>query len=263
MTSDAPIRNADGKGPSLLGPAALPRSQTRHSSFVIRHSAAPRLGIATLAAALLSALTPAARASGEIDRGDRLLDEGRTAEALEVWEQVRARRPQDTTLLIRIATAQARLGRLADAEATLLQATSIDPRSPKVRYNLAIVYLKQRNFEKALATFQEVLALEETYPAASYFIGLIHEMQGDEKTAEAYYVREVNNGSCLDAWDRLWRLSEKRRAEGRGPQRPAPWKVMGFSLAVLAFAGLLYGLRLHLEARRKGPPPEGFMPSGG
>jgi len=206
--------------------------------------------VTALAAALVLALGGASWATSDVERGDSLLLEGRPAEALAVWEQVRVGRPRDTGLLIRIATAQARLDRLADAEATLLQAASIDPKSPKVRQNLGIVYLKKKDFEKSLAAFGEVLKLEETYPAANYFIGLIHEMRGDEKTAETYYVREVNNGSCLDAWDRLWRLSERRRAEGRGPQRPASWKIMTFSFAVLGFAGLLYGLRLYLEARR-------------
>ena len=184
------------------------------------------------------------------ERGDALLDEGRPAEALAVWQQALAQQPNSTSLLIRIATAQARLGQLASAEATMQRAVRLEPRNPKVRHNLALVYLKQKELDKALAEFHEVLAIEDTYPTASYFIGLIHEMRGDEAAAEKYYVREVNNGSCLQAWDRLWRLSDQRRAEGKAPRGPDPHHVILFSVAVLVLAGLAYGLRLYLEARR-------------
>ena len=66
------------------------------------------------------------------------------------------------------------------------------PDSPKVAQNLGLVYLKQKDFDRALDAFQRVVALEDTYPLANYYIGLIHEMRGDAETAARYYTRDVN-----------------------------------------------------------------------
>jgi tetratricopeptide (TPR) repeat protein len=190
-----------------------------------------------------------------VDLGDRLLAQDKPAEALGVWQQELAKRPNDTRLLISIATAQARLRHLDDAEATLRRAIAIEPQSPRVRQNLALVYLKQKDLDKALAAFQNVLDIEATYPRTCYFMGLIHEMRGDEATAEKCYVREVNNGACVEAWDRLRRLTEKKRALGIVPHGPDKQHVILFSVVLLGVAAAAYGLRAYLD--RGGPPARG------
>ncbi len=164
----------------------------------------------------LGALAAGCQATGELDRGDALLAEGRSGEALGLWQQALADRPRDTRLLTRIATAQVRLRRFDEAEATMLKAVAIEPESPKVRQNLALVYLWRKDLDKALKTFQEVLALQDTYPETNYYIGAIHEMRGEEGKAVDCYIRDVNNGPSL-AWERLDRYKERERAAGRAP----------------------------------------------
>ena len=207
-----------------------------------------------LAAGALCVLT-ACQSTKELDRGDLLVSEGRAAEAMGVWRQALAAAPTDTRLLIRIATAQARMGRLEDAEATMLKAVAIEPKSARVRQNLALVYLRQKDFEKALATFNEVLELESTYPETHYYIGLIHEMRGDEATAVTHYVLDVNNGPSR-AWERLERYKERQRERGLGPREPRQRDVLIFSLACLAVAAVAYGLRVMFDIRRGDPPSD-------
>ncbi|MBM4041247.1 MAG: tetratricopeptide repeat protein [Planctomycetes bacterium] len=188
-------------------------------------------------------------ATGELDRGDALLAEGRHAEALDLWQRVLAERPRDTTLLTRIATAQVRLRRFDEAEATMLKAVTIEPGSPKVRQNLALVYLWRKDLDRALKTFHEVLALQDTYPETNYYIGAIHEMRGDERKAVDFYIQDVNNGPSL-AWERLDRYKERERAAGRAPAGPTARSLWVFSLGCLAVAVAACVLRRLLAGGR-------------
>ena len=185
----------------------------------------------------------------ELDGGDVLLSQGKPAEALEFWQKALATRPGDTTLLLRIATAESRLKRNDAAAATLGHAIELEPGSAKLRHNLGLVRLKQKRFDDALAAFRQALELEEGYPETNYYMGLIHEMRGHERAAERFYVKDVNNGPSA-AWDRLTLLTREKRAAGVLPRSPRPGQIVAFSLALLALAACLYGLRLYLELRR-------------
>jgi Flp pilus assembly protein TadD len=187
-----------------------------------------------------------------LDRGDLLLDRGKPGEAIAAWQSALDERPEDTDLLIRIATAQSRLQHLDEAEKTMLRAVELAPRSPKVRQNLGLVYFKQKRFDDALDAFERVVALQESYPEACYYIGLIHEMRGDERAAERYYVRAVNVGPSR-AWDNLALMKQRQREAGALPPRPERGGVLAVSAVLLALAALCYGLRRYIE-RRETPP---------
>jgi len=197
---------------------------------------------------LLAAALCGCGASERLDAGDILFDKGEYAKAIEAWEASLREEPENTGLLIRIATAQVRLKRFEEAEATMLRAVAIAPKSPKVRQNLALVYLRKKDLDKALATFHQVRDLQKTYPQVNYFIGLIHEMRGDEETAVRYYVEEVNNGPS-PAWDRLQAYKAKQRAAGLVSTGPSNEGVLIFCGACLAVAGAAYSLRRYLEVR--------------
>lgn len=182
------------------------------------------------------------------DAGDVFFDKGEYARAIEVWRAALAEEPGNARLLVRMATAQVRLKRFGEAEATMLRAVALAPESPKVRQNLALVYLRKKDLEKALTTFQQVRDLQRTYPQVNYFIGLIHEMRGDEETAVRYYVEEVNNGPS-PAWDRLQAYKEKQRRLGLSRKGPKSESVVVFCAVCLAVAGGAYSLRRYLELR--------------
>jgi len=172
-----------------------------------------------------------------------LLADGYPAEALQAFLEAAASAPNDTQVLLRIATAQVRLRRFDDAEATMRRAVALEPKSPKVLQNLALVYLWRNDLERALETFQKVRALEETYPQTNYYIGLIHEARGEEEAAVRYYVMDVNNGPS-PAWERLSRYKDNRRALGLAPSGPSSRSLLIFSLACLAVAGAAWALKL-------------------
>jgi len=177
--------------------------------------------------------------------------------AIAAWTAALAAKPNDTQLLTRVAAAHARLGRLDAAEATMLRAAAIEPGSPKVRQNLALVYFRQKRFDKALETFDAVLERQPTYPETHYYIGVIHEMRGDDASAVKHYVLDVNNGPSR-AWERLERYKEKQRELGLASRGPEPKNVLVFSAIFLIVAGAAYGFRLYLDSRHEEPhsPPE-------
>ncbi|MFW6107450.1 MAG: tetratricopeptide repeat protein [bacterium] len=192
----------------------------------------------------------------ERDRGDLLLDEQRPAEAAEAYRQALGERPDDTKLLIRLATAQSRLRRLDDAAATMERAARLQPEDPEVLFNLGLVHLKQERYEEAMESFHRVLEVQPTYPEANFFAGLVHEVQGDEETAVSYYVKEVNHGASTRAWYRLQAYREKQRRLGLVPPGPEPWAVYLFSAVLLGLAALAYGLRLYLARRQPTSPTD-------
>jgi Flp pilus assembly protein TadD len=189
----------------------------------------------------------------QLERGDVLFDNTQYVEAIAAWQESLAERPRDTKLLIRIATAQVRLRKFDEAEATMRRAVEVEPESAKVRHNLALVYLRSKDLDKALATFHEARDIQATYPETNYYIGLIHEMRGDEETAVKYYVQDVNSGPSR-AWERLDRYKEKQRALGLTPEPPDRTSVLLFSGAFLALAVAAYGLRCYLDRRNKTYP---------
>jgi len=204
--------------------------------------------------ALLPALVAAMAgcdSTTQLSPGDALLAQGRTAEALRLLQAEAAQAPGDTRILISLATAQVRLKRFDDAEATMLRAVAVAPRSPKVRQNLALVYLWRKDLDKALDTFHQVLELQDTYPETNYYIGLIHEMRGDDETAVEYYVRDVNNGPSR-AWLQLDRYKQRQRAAGLTSRAPSSESVWVFAAVCLVLAAGVYALRHTLGLN----PPE-------
>jgi hypothetical protein len=88
-----------------------------------------------------------------------------------------------------------------------------------------------------------VLKLQDTYPETNYYIGLIHEMRGDEETAVRCYIKDVNNGPSL-AWERLDRYKEKQRALGLAPRGPKRGSVILFGAVCLGVAVAAFALRV-------------------
>lgn len=209
-----------------------------------------RVGKVTGVVALALTIAVGACSRPELDLGDRLLGEGKPAEAIRAWREALAEHPQSTKLLIRIATAQCRMDRVDEAEATLRRAVEIQPRSPKVWQNLGLVHFKQSRFDDALAAFHQVVEIQQSYPETCYYIGLIHQMRGDEKRAQHYYVRAVNYGPSR-AWDNLVLMKRKQQEQGLVPKPPRSRHLVGFSLALLVLAACAYGLRLYLESREE------------
>jgi len=213
-----------------------------------RSPADRRLGLPLLL--LVAAVVAGCEPAPQLERGDVLFDNTEYVAAITAWQESLAERPRDTKLLIRIATAQVRLRKFDEAEATMRRAVEIEPESAKVRHNLALVYLRRKDLDKALATFHEARDIQDTYPETNYYIGLIHEMRGDEETAVKYYVQDVNNGPSR-AWERLDRYKEKQRALGLTREPPDRRSVLLFSGAFLALAAAAYGLRCYLDRRNK------------
>jgi len=62
-------------------------------------------------------------------------------------------------------------GRFADAREQLLQARDLDPLSPVVSTTLGLLAYFEHHYDQAVAEFQQVLALDDSFLMAHYFLG--------------------------------------------------------------------------------------------
>jgi Flp pilus assembly protein TadD len=79
--------------------------------------------------------------------------------------------------------AAVREGRTAEAERAFLAALEADPKSPKARNNLGILYRRLGRTEEAIVMYGQAIALDPANPVPHKNLGLIYEEQG--RRAEA------------------------------------------------------------------------------
>jgi protein O-mannosyl-transferase len=101
-----------------------------------------------------------------------------------------------------IAAIQLDSGQLEDAEATLLKVTEVAPNYPDGFINLAVLYIRKREPDKAVAALDHVLAQTSDSFVAHYNMGEALTLKGDFKNAAQSYSRAVALRPDLD-WLRL------------------------------------------------------------
>jgi tetratricopeptide (TPR) repeat protein len=94
-----------------------------------------------------------------------------------------------------------------DAIPLYLRAIEIEPQSSDLYYNLAIEYLKTKQFNQAVKMFLKSLALNQNQADACYNLGVIYEEQlKDNKKAVEYYQKylkcapEADDANAVKAW---------------------------------------------------------------
>lgn len=87
------------------------------------------------------------------------LEQGADTAAVQILERLIGLVPTDARARVRLAMAYERLGRLADAEATLRAARITDPRYPLAAYNLGNLLWRQGQQEAAREAFEQAAAL--------------------------------------------------------------------------------------------------------
>src|SRR5208283_693504 len=77
--------------------------------------------------------------------------------------------------------------KLPEAEAALHQAAALDPKNPRVWYNLGLVHRGEAKTAEAIGDFLKVLQIDPTDPDAYYFLGTFYSQQQDyAKAIEAF-----------------------------------------------------------------------------
>ncbi len=138
-------------------------------------------------AASPTAIAPAdaaAQAAAELQRGNRLLDEGRLAEAIVAYEASAGLAPA-TASLVNLGFALKEVGRLDEARARLAQAVALDARQFDARYLLGAVALALGEPGAAVPHLREALALEPGSDVAALDLCTALHGAGDAEAAMA------------------------------------------------------------------------------
>lgn len=94
-----------------------------------------------------------------------LLQQERYEEGLDLLADVVGRAPGAAAAHINLGIAQARLGRLEAAEASMLHALSLSPQHPVAHNEIGMLYRKTGRFDAARAHYEQALA---SYPGFHY-----------------------------------------------------------------------------------------------
>ncbi len=125
---------------------------------------------------------------------------GQWKEAREALEGLHARNPKDHYVLLLLAKSMYSLGRLEEAIEHLQKAVALNPEFGNAFYELGVCYYRCGLLEKGLAAFNRVLALGgQSHAMASYFIGLINHLLGNDAAALEGFanLRKVSRESLI------------------------------------------------------------------
>jgi serine/threonine protein kinase/TolA-binding protein len=126
------------------------------------------------------------------------LENGEFEEAVSLFEESLSREP-GLREKISDAYGQALVGQAIStseeapqkAETILVKALALNPENSRAHFELASLYAKQGNYEKAAATYQKVAELDPQFSEPLFNLAYIYYLQGDLARAEETYYRVV------------------------------------------------------------------------
>lgn len=162
---------------------------------------AHRCGLLLVASALVScggtappppspapdALASRPAATPDVLRGERLLQDGRHAEARQLFEDAVLRDPDDARAWLDLGLAQDALGDAAAAEQAYRRATEIDPRFADAFNNLGVLLRERGSLDESVLMLRRAVELDPGLTAARFNLALAFEDSGRRKEAERAY----------------------------------------------------------------------------
>lgn len=100
------------------------------------------------------------------------------------------------------------------ARALMLEAVKLDPTSVQAHFQLGLVYVKQKEYAKAIETYQKVAEMDPQFPDIYFNLGYVYAMSNDYPKAEEMYTRVVKlSPSYLD--EALFNLGMVQKRQGK------------------------------------------------
>ena len=144
---------------------------------------------ASLFAALIAGIPPAAHASGEADaarsRAYELASTGRCADALPLLADLREAHPQDAELADLAGKCQIETRRWEDATASFAEAKRLDPETPSVDLHLAVARFHAGDLDGAGRALDDARVRSPASAEVDLYDGLIRLERAEEPTAAA------------------------------------------------------------------------------
>lgn len=123
--------------------------------------------------------------------GNRLLQEGRAAEAAQAYMQAQALQPDVPEVLANLGVALQRLRRYADAEQVLLRCLALRPEFPEALNTLGNVYKEANAPDKAMSAYRTALAADAGFHQGWVNLGKLLQEAGDHAGAAEAYIRAL------------------------------------------------------------------------
>jgi protein O-GlcNAc transferase len=153
----------------------------------------------------------------ELNRGARLLGQGRAQQAQAIFEKLARVRPEDVSAAINLGGAYILNKQFARAIPILEGVIEREPRNAMVWTNLGAAYLGNpvlataEQQDKAIAAFERALECDPAAPHVAYNLGLIYRDRNNRDCAIHWFARAVQ-ANPLDGDAR--RILERLKAEG-------------------------------------------------
>ena len=126
------------------------------------------------------------------------LGAGHYQQAIDLFEKMQQLGPQVKDK-IAVSYAEALTGEAENLARTdvkkatqlLEKSTRLNPESEEAHFQLGMLYLRQKDYPKAIASYQNVIALNPEFPDTYFNLGFIHALAKDYAKAETMYARVV------------------------------------------------------------------------
>jgi tetratricopeptide (TPR) repeat protein len=144
-----------------------------------------------------------------LNRGARLLEEGKPGEAIPYLERANELSAANAAVLINLGGAYVMAGRHKKAVPVLEQARDLEPDNAMIWINLGAAYLgnpvlaDEEQQMQAIKAFEQALELDPAAPNVHYNLGLIFVDRGETELAVAAFRRALQ-ANPFDNDARLW-----------------------------------------------------------
>lgn len=190
----------------------------------------------TALSALSLACGAAVVSAQESDDVARLIQAGKSGEALRITEQRLARKPDDTQLRFLRGVALAELGRTTEALAVFNKLVQDHPELPEPYNNMAVLYANMGQFDRARASLETAIRTNPTYSTAHENLGDLYAMLASQSYSKAMQLDTGNNRTppkLAMIRDLMANKGQAPGAQSRAPEvPPAPRPAVAAAPAV-------------------------------
>lgn len=133
-----------------------------------------------------------------ISAADPKLQPQTQAAAFEVLAQVRALKPEDPGISLRLADRYAQLGQAEQSEAVLRELQERSPRNPAAVSRLAELYLRSGRIPEASRQLESLRKIDPANPVTYYFLGVVALQEKQFERARNHFERAVLLNPALE-----------------------------------------------------------------
>ncbi|AFY02417.1 tetratricopeptide repeat protein [Bdellovibrio bacteriovorus] len=158
-------------------------------------TAAPEKQSLVIPAAKSDPVNARAEADYNFIMGDVLSREGKSEQAVALFEKVAALDPNSPAVQMRLSAEYLKVGKVKEAIQKAEQAVANDPKNAESILVLGGLYSAEKSYDKAIAQYQAVLRLQPKNSEAPIYIGSLYADKKEFKKAEQYFNSLLKNAS--------------------------------------------------------------------